>query len=131
MVGSTNHVGRLIDGYVSPETFLDPRHESTAPPTYHGQTRPSLVYRFGDFIFLYEPGVALDSLPEQIIAATVTDFDPEWFGWVVTAGGDMWGSEEHLEEALKVANPVRKAAGLPEIDIKDIEALDKPPSSSP
>lgn len=147
-----DHVGRLItSGLVSGDAFLDPRNPSGVPPAYSGEARPGPVYRFGDIIVLYDPSHTLvgpGSTPapahsasaiasasthsaSAIFLTSVLDYDPDYRVMLMGVGYPTFVPLPAFAGFLAPDNANRKAAGLKEIDIKDVEALDKPLTPAP
>ena len=125
------HAGQLLGSWAPQKLFLDPRNAGGVPPTYGGEPRPAAVYRFGDVIFLYDPTQEMGKLPHQILAVSVTDYDPQWRNIIIEDGSVMRVQVSSFPSILASDNAARKAAGVPEIDIKNIEALDNPQTVAP
>lgn len=132
-----DHVGQLLTaGYLGGDAFLNPRNSKGVPPVYKGEARPGLVYRFGDVIVLYDPShvpwsptATTPGTPTSLAAVfvvSVADYDAHFRVYLPGAGYPTYQSTSAFTGVLATDNLNRKAAGLPEVDIKEIEALDKP-----
>ena len=132
-----DHVGKLIlDGSVTPKTFLSPSHSGGEPgPDYAGEAPPRRYYRFGDYFFVYEglhqladpddttriTGEA-DAPPDAIIAFSLAH-DGEGRNVLFGDGHVEWVSPDDFQAVLRQDAIIRSRLGLPPIDLAELDAF--------